>query len=192
MERNTNSFKAIINNIARKNKIAAQAVLQTYMVGDKSEDKALYRFIPYSKASEWDCFNGRESDIGSGMGTMYEKDGSMFYRVDELSALDYGNKIFVNKITLEKDALYKIRFTIKANKAGKTWFILNQLDTSKFEPTVSEVCNLTTEAQTFEFTTDREFPLALDFELVWSFGQGYNTEGDYLIEISNVEILKLT
>lgn len=162
------------------------------LVGDKSEDKALYRFIPYSKASEWDCFNGRESDIGSGMGTMYEKDGSMFYRVDELSALDYGNKIFVNKITLEKDALYKIRFTIKANKAGKTWFILNQLDTSKFEPTVSEVCNLTTEAQTFEFTTDREFPLALDFELVWSFGQGYNTEGDYLIEISNVEILKLT
>ena len=116
----------------------------------------------------------------------------MFYRVDELSALDYGNKIFVNKITLEKDALYKIRFTIKANKAGKTWFILNQLDTSKFEPTVSEVCNLTTEAQTFEFTTDREFPLALDFELVWSFGQGYNTEGDYLIEICNVEILKLT
>ena len=162
------------------------------LVGDKSEDKALYRFIPYSKASEWDCFNGRESDIGSGMGTMYEKDGSMFYRVDELSALDYGNKIFVNKITLEKDALYKIRFTIKANKAGKTWFILNQLDTSKFEPTVSEVCNLTTEEQTFEFTTDREFPLALDFELVWSFGQGYNTEGDYLIEISNVEILKLT
>ena len=35
------------------------------LVGDKSEDKALYRFIPYSKASEWDCFNGRESDIGS-------------------------------------------------------------------------------------------------------------------------------
>ena len=32
MERNTNSFKAIINNIARKNKIASQAVLQTYML----------------------------------------------------------------------------------------------------------------------------------------------------------------
>ena len=32
MERNTNSFKAIINNIAKKDKIAAQAVLQTYML----------------------------------------------------------------------------------------------------------------------------------------------------------------
>jgi len=32
VERNTNSFKAIINNIAKKDKIAAQAVLQTYML----------------------------------------------------------------------------------------------------------------------------------------------------------------
>lgn len=32
MERNTMSFKAIINNIAKKNNIAAQSVLQTYML----------------------------------------------------------------------------------------------------------------------------------------------------------------
>ena len=32
MKRNTMSFKAIINNIAKENKVAAQAVLQTYML----------------------------------------------------------------------------------------------------------------------------------------------------------------
>ena len=32
MPKNTMSFKAIINNIAKENKVAAQAVLQTYML----------------------------------------------------------------------------------------------------------------------------------------------------------------
>lgn len=32
MKRNTMSFKAIINNIAKENKISAQSVLQTYML----------------------------------------------------------------------------------------------------------------------------------------------------------------
>ena len=32
MNRNTMSFKAIINNIAKKNNVAAQSILQTYML----------------------------------------------------------------------------------------------------------------------------------------------------------------
>ena len=32
MKRNTMSLKAIINNIAKENKISAQSVLQTYML----------------------------------------------------------------------------------------------------------------------------------------------------------------
>ena len=32
MKRNTMSFKAIINNMAKENNVAAQSVLQTYML----------------------------------------------------------------------------------------------------------------------------------------------------------------
>ena len=32
MKRNTMSFKAIINNIAKENKVSAQSILQTYML----------------------------------------------------------------------------------------------------------------------------------------------------------------
>ena len=32
MPKNTMSFKAIINNIAKENKVSAQSILQTYML----------------------------------------------------------------------------------------------------------------------------------------------------------------
>ncbi len=160
------------------------------VTGDFAADTSLYRFTEYSKESEWNYFNGREETLDSGMGAMWEADGKLFYRIDEISTADYGNKLFINKIQLEKNALYKVKFTIKANKPGTVWFILNPY--GEYDPRISQTFNFTTEEQTFECSTTGEFVLDMDFELVWSFGQGYNTEGDYLIEISQVEIIKMT
>ena len=157
--------------------------------GDFVSDSTLYRFSPYSGDTDWNYFNGREETLDSGMGTMYEKDGTLFYRIDEISTVDYGNKLFINQIKLEKNALFKVRFTIKANKPGTVWFILNPY--GEYDPRISQTFNFTTEEQTFECSTTGEFVLDMDFELVWSFGQGYNTEGDYLIELSDVEIIKM-
>lgn len=157
--------------------------------GNFVSDSTLYRFNPYSGDTDWNCFNGREEALDSGMGTMYEKDGTLYYRIDEISTVDYGNKLFINKVKLEKNALYKVKFTIKANKPGTVWFILNPY--GEYDPRISQTFNFTAEEQTFECATTGEFVLDMDFELVWSFGQGYNTEGDYLIELSDVEIIKM-
>ena len=158
--------------------------------GDFASDTSLYRFVPYNKDTDWNYFNGKEVALDSGMGTMYEKDGTLFYRIDEISTVDYGNKLFINKIKLEKNALYRVSFTMKANKPGTVWFILNPY--GEYDPRISKTFDFTTEEQTFTCETTGEFVLDMDFELVWSFGQGYNTEGDYTIEISGVTITKLT
>ena len=91
---------------------------------------------------------------------------------------------------MEKNALYRVSFTMKANKPGTVWFILNPY--GEYDPRISKTFDFTTEEQTFTCETTGEFVLDMDFELVWSFGQGYNTEGDYTIEISGVTITKLT
>lgn len=158
--------------------------------GDFASDTSLYRFVPYNKDTDWNYFNGKEEALDSGMGTMYEKDGTLFYRIDEISTVDYGNKLFINKIKLEKNALYRVSFTMKANKPGTVWFILNPY--GEYDPRISKTFDFTTEEQTFTCETTGGFVLDMDFELVWSFGQGYNTEGDYTIEISGVTITKLT
>ena len=45
MVKNTMSFKAIINNIAKENKVASQAVLQTYMLERLLERISLSQFF---------------------------------------------------------------------------------------------------------------------------------------------------
>lgn len=161
------------------------------VTGDKVEDRTNYRFIPYNKETEWDCFNGSDAKLpGGGVGSMYESGGKMFYRIDQISDVDYGNKVFINKIRLEKNALYKVKFTIKGNKPGTCWFILNKCQT--FDPRINSTIQFNTEEQTVELTTTQEFALDMDFELVFTFGKGYNTENNLLIEISNVSIYKIT
>ena len=147
-----------------------------------------------SNQTEWNCFNDSDDATlnAGGLGTMYAKDGKLYYQIEEISSLDYGNKIFVNKIHLEAGGLYKIKFTMKADRDVKCWFILNKY--KDYDPRISEVFDLGAEAKTFEFTTSQEIVIGTDFELVFSFGATYNEAGAHpvLIEFSDVEIFKLT
>lgn len=176
------------------NKITVSKIEFFAVEGDKTSEFSLHRFIPYNEETEWNCFNGSDDatlDAG-GLGTMYAKDGKLYYKIEEISSLDYGNKIFVNKIHLEAGGLYKIKFTMKADRDVKCWFILNKY--KDYDPRISEVFDLGAEAKTFEFTTSQEIVIGTDFELVFSFGATYNEAGAHpvLIEFSDVEIFKLT
>ena len=44
MKRNTMSLKALINNIAKENKVSAQSVLQTYMLERFSERISISKY----------------------------------------------------------------------------------------------------------------------------------------------------
>lgn len=57
MKRNTMSFKAIINNMAKENNVAAQSVLQTYML------ERLLERISISKYKDNFYIKGRNVNI---------------------------------------------------------------------------------------------------------------------------------
>ncbi len=163
--------------------------------GNKTQDKINYHFYPTDDGIEWTCWNDTDDDLGqNGLGSMYYKDGSLFYYIDTISGVDYGNKIFNKSLMFEADCLYKIEVTVKANKNATCWFILNP--PTSYDPIISEVFDVTTEAQTFTFATTSEFVVEKDLQLIFSFGSSYNTagqvEGGLLVEFSSIKVIKLS
>ena len=143
----------------------------------------------------WETFNGTDEDNERGVGTIWAENGSFFYRIDDAGTVDWHNKLICgyggNPLTLEADAYYTIEITVKAEKPVSCGVFLNPM--GGWDPRIAEGMDITTEFQTFRFTTTDTFITDMDFELLFQFGsEAASQMGENTIEFSNITIYKMS
>ncbi|MDE7326647.1 MAG: hypothetical protein K2N63_10270, partial [Lachnospiraceae bacterium] len=181
------------------NNILIDDVVFGVVEGDMETVKTMDVFTAYGKGSvnennsdyPWSTFNGTDEDNERGVGTIWNENGSFFYRIDQGGTTDWLNKLICgygeNPLTLESDSYYTVEITAKADKNVSCGFFLNPL--GGWDPRLSERIDLTTQEQTFRFTTTDTFVMDMDFEMLFQFGSEETAQlGDVTIEISNITI----
>lgn len=143
----------------------------------------------------WTVFNGTDEDNDLGVGTIYTENGSFFYRIDQGGITDWHNKLIcgysANPLTLKADSYYTIEITVKADKDVSCSFFLSPI--GNWDPRISEGMNITTEEQTFTFTTTDTFITDMDFEMLFQFGSDATAAlGDVTIEFLDVNIYQMS
>lgn len=167
--------------------------------GDKETVKTIYRFAPIGQGSPNEgnpsypitTFNGTDEDNDRGVGTIWTENGSLFYRIDQGGTTDWHNKLILGygdtPLTLASDSYYTVEITAKATKNVSCGVFLNPC--GGWDPRFSEGMDLTTEEQTFTFTTTDTFITDMDFELLFQFGSEATAQlGEVTIEITNITI----
>ena len=162
--------------------------------GDKETKKTIEAFAPigkgtpYEKSEQypWETFNGTDEDNERGVGTIWTKDGSLFYRIDDGGTVDWHNKL-ICPITLPGDSYFVVEITAKATKPVSCGFFLNPQ--GGWDPRVSEGIDFTTEEQTFTFETTDTFVMDMGCELLFQFGSEATAAlGDVVIEFTSIKI----
>ncbi len=173
------------------------------MEGDKETKKTIEAFMPFgpstankeNSAYPWQTFNGTDEDNERGVGTIWTENGSFFYRIDNGGTVDWHNKLICgfggNPLTLASDSYYTVEITAKADKPVSCGVFLNPM--GGWDPRVSESMDLTTDFQTFRFTTTDTFIMDMDFELLFQFGsEALSRLDDVTIEFSNITIYQMS
>ncbi|MCD7751963.1 MAG: DUF5011 domain-containing protein [Lachnospiraceae bacterium] len=142
----------------------------------------------------WDTFNGTDEDNDLGVGTIYTENGSLFYRIDQGGYTDWYNKLICgysdNPLTLEADSYYTIEITAKADQDVTCSFALNPI--GDWDPRISESMNITTQEQTFTFTTTDTLIVDMNFEMLFQFGSEDTVNlGEVTIEFLDVTIYQM-
>jgi hypothetical protein len=182
-----------------QNTISIQSVEFGLVEGDLDTDKTIDSFMAFGVGTEnetnadypWTTFNGTDEDNERGVGTIWTENGSFFYRIDQGGTTDWHNKLICgyteNPLVLEADSYYTVEITAKATKDVSCGFFLNPL--GSWDPRISEAMDLTTEEQTFTFTTTDTFVVDMNFEMLFQFGSEETANlGEVTIEISNLTI----
>lgn len=167
--------------------------------GDKEISKTSYSFAPIgrntlnegSAAYPFMTFNGTDEENERGVGTIWQENGSFFYRIDNGGTVDWHNKLILGygstPLSLEADSYYIIEITAKATKPVSCGVFLNPC--GGWDPRISEGMDLGTEEQTFRFETDDTFITDMDFELLFQFGSEATAQlGEVTIEFTNITI----
>ncbi len=183
------------------NSIVIDDVVFGKVEGDLETVKTMDTFMAYGNGSvnetnpdyPWSTFNGTDEDNERGVGTIWTQGGSLFYRIDQGGTTDWLNKLVCgytkNPLTLESDSYYTVEITAKADKPVACGFFLNPL--GGWDPRLSERMELTTQEQTFRFTTTDTFIMDMDFEMLFQFGSEDTAKlPDVTIEISDVTIYR--
>ncbi len=170
--------------------------------GDKEVHKDIQKFIAFGNGTyneanpdyPWTTFNGTDEDNERGVGTIWSENGSFFYRIDNGGTVDWHNKLICgyreNPLTLEADSYYTIEITAKATKNVSCGVFLNPI--GNWDPRITEGMDLTTEEQTFSFTTTDTFVMDMDFELLFQFGSEATAGlGEVTIEFTNITIYQM-
>lgn len=184
------------------NSILIDDVVFGVVEGDLETVKTIDAFTAYGEGSAnesnsdypWSTFNGTDEDNERGVGTIWNENGSFFYRIDQGGTTDWLNKLICgykeNPLTLESDSYYTVEITAKADKNVSCGFFLNPL--GGWDPRLSEKIDFTTQEQTFSFTTTDTFIMDMDFEMLFQFGSEETAQlGDVTIEISNITIYQM-
>ena len=170
--------------------------------GDLETAKTIYTFTAFGKGTvsetdpsrPWTTFNGTDEDNERGVGTIWTEHGSLFYRIDQGGTVDWHNKLICgyseNPLVLESDSYYTIEITAKASQNASCGFFLNPL--GGWDPRISEAMDITTEEQTFTFTTKDTFITDMSFEMLFQFGSEQTAQnGEVTIEISDLKIYQM-
>lgn len=169
--------------------------------GDKDVAKTTYAFAPIGRnsANEGNAqfpimtFNGTDEDNERGVGTIWQENGSLFYRIDNGGMVDWHNKLILGygdtPLTLASDSYYTVEITAKATKPVSCGVFLNP--TGSWDPRFSEGMDLTETEQTFVYETTDTFITDMNFELLFQFGSEATAAlGDVTIEITEIKILQ--
>lgn len=167
--------------------------------GDKETAKTTYNFAPIGRGSVNEgnadyplmTFNGTDEENERGVGTIWQENGSFFYRIDNGGTVDWHNKLILGygdtPLTLAADSYYIVEITAKATKDVSCGVFLNPC--GGWDPRFSESMDLTTQEQTFTFETTDTFVTDMDFELLFQFGSDATAQlGEVTIEITNITI----
>ena len=187
---------------AANNKITFSNVEFGKVEGDRDTNKTIQKFIAFGNGTPnetnpdapWTTFNGTDEDNDRGVGTIWAENGSFFYRIDDGGTVDWHNKLICgyreNPLTLASDSYYTVEITVKADKNVSCGFFLNPI--GSWDPRISESMDITTEEQTFTFTTTDTFLVDMDFEMLFQFGSD-NTAAldDVTIEFTNITIYQM-
>lgn len=170
--------------------------------GDLETVKTIDAFMAFGKDSAnetntdlpWSTFNGTDEDNERGVGTIWTEGGSFFYRFDQGGTVDWHNKLMCGTneapLNLVSDSYYTVEITAKADKDVSCGFFLNPL--GGWDPRISESMDITTQEQTFSFTTTDTFVTDMNFEMLFQFGSEQTAQlGAVTIEISNVTIYQM-
>jgi len=166
------------------------------MEGDLETVKTIHGFgVSYAANTNpdylWTTYNGTDEDNDLGVGTLWTKDGSLFYRIDQGGSVDWHNKLIFghggNRLTLPADSYFTVQITGKASKPVSCGFFLNPM--GGWDPRVSESIQFTTEEQTFTFETTDTLIMDMDFEMLFQFGSSELPGlGEVTIEITDITI----
>ena len=173
------------------------------MEGDKETKKTIDAFMAFGPATAnkenpaypWQTFNGTDEDNERGVGTIWTENGSFFYRIDNGGTVDWHEKLICgfggNPLTLASDSYYTVEITARASKPVSCGVFLNPM--GGWDPRFSEGMDLTTEFQTFRFSTKDTFIMDMDFELLFQFGsEALSKQGETTVEFQNVTIYQMT
>lgn len=170
--------------------------------GDLNTVKTIDAFTAFGAGSAngsnpdypWSTFNGTDEDNDRGVGTIWTENGSLFYRIDQGGTTDWMNKLICgygeNPLVLESDSYYTVEITVKADKNVSCGFFLNTL--GGWDPRLSEKMDITTQEQTFRYTTTDTLIMDMDFEMLFQFGSEETAGlGEVTIEISDLTIYQM-
>ena len=188
---------------AASNSIVISDVVFGNVEGDKETIKTIDAFKPFGRNTEnaenpacpWDTFNGTDEDNDRGVGTIWAEDGTFFYRIDNGGTVDWHNKLMCgfggNPLMLASDSYYTVEITARATQPVSCGVFLNPM--GGWDPRFSEGMDLTTEFQTFRFSTKDTFVVNMDFELLFQFGsEALSNMGEVTVEFQNVTIYQTT
>ena len=188
---------------ASSNSIVISDVVFGTVEGDKETHKTIDSFMPFGRntpnaenpACPWETFNGTDEDNERGVGVIWAENGSFFYRIDNGGTVDWHNKLICgfggNPLTLASDSYYTVEITAKATQPVSCGVFLNPM--GGWDPRFSEGMDLTTEFQTFRFSTKDTFVVDMDFELLFQFGsEALAKMGEVTVEFQNVTIYQMS
>jgi hypothetical protein len=181
------------------NVIVIDDVVFGKLEGDKETNKTIHKFHPFGAGTAngtnphfpWGTFNGTDEDNEQGVGTIWMENGSLFYRIDQGGVTDWHNKLYCgygeNPLVLKADSYYTVEIVAKASKNVSCSFFLNPL--GNWDPRLSEGLDITTEEQTFTFTTTDTLVTDMNFEMLFQFGSEATAAlGDVTIEFVSITI----
>ena len=187
---------------AASNSIVISDVVFGNVEGDKETHKTIDSFMPFGRNTAnaenpdcpWETFNGTDEDNERGVGTIWAENGSFFYRIDNGGTVDWHNKLICgytgNPLTLAPDSYYTVEITARASQPVSCGVFLNPM--GGWDPRFSEGMDLTTEFQTFRFSTKDTFITDMDFELLFQFGsEALSKMGEVTVEFQNVTIWQM-
>ena len=187
---------------ASSNSIVISDVVFGTVEGDKETIKTIDSFMPFGRNTAngtnpdcpWETFNGTDENNERGVGTIWAENGSFFYRIDNGGTVDWHDKLICgytgNPLTLAPDSYYTVEITARASQPVSCGVFLNPM--GGWDPRFSEGMDLTTEFQTFRFSTKDTFITDMDFELLFQFGsEALSKMGEVTVEFQNVTIWQM-